>query len=98
MLTICYYMYVGNYFYALENNMRKGIQINESESLILWKALEMYRNGLYSGHSVVNGINFDKALEESTMLLAKVVHKSCDLGGSLEKGETVKSIYKGLVD
>ena len=74
--------------------MRKGIQINESDSLILWRALEMYRNGIMSGNSMAQENDYD----EATMLLAKVVHKSCDLGGSLEKGETVKSIYKELVD
>ena len=63
----------------------KSWNITEEDTLVLWRALEKYT---YK----VDGEEYEKA----SLLLAKVIHKSCSFAGTLDEGETVKSIYKGM--
>ena len=71
----------------------RNIRIDEADSLVLWRALEAYRNNIVSD-------GFD-AIEShyapATLLLAKVMHASCSLGNSLEEGETVQTIYDDMI-
>ena len=66
----------------------KSWNITEEDSLVLWRALQMYQNSIISGNSMAVESDYEKA----TMLLAKSIHKACDFAGTLD-GQTVKSIY-----
>ena len=71
----------------------RDIRIDEADSLVLWRALEAYRNNIVSD-------GFD-AIEShyapASLLLAKVMHASCDMGNSLDEGETVQTIYDDMM-
>ena len=71
----------------------RDIRIDEADSLILWRALEAYRHKIVFGH--------DDAIESHyapvSLLLAKVKHASCDMGNSLDEGETVQTIYDDMM-
>lgn len=75
-------------------NQVKDIRIDEQDSLILWRALEAYRNKITSGGYDAIESHYAPA----SLLLAKVMHASCDLADTLEEGETVQTIYDGLMD
>lgn len=67
----------------------KSWSITEEDSLVLWRALQMYQNSITSGNSMAVESDYEKA----TMLLAKAVHKACDFAGTLD-GQTLKDIYQ----
>ena len=81
-----------------EINMRnqtletKTMEISEADSLVLWRALQMYQNGILSNSSMANQDDADRA----DWLLAEVIHKSCDFAGTLDEGESIKSIYERI--
>ncbi len=66
----------------------KSWNITEEDSLILWKALQMYQNKIISGSAMASESDYERA----TMLLSKAIYKACDFAGTLD-GQTVKSIY-----
>lgn len=68
----------------------KSWNITENDTLVLWRALEKYKQN-------ITGEDFVDDYEKTCLLLAKVIHKSCDFAGTLEEGETVKSIYETMV-
>ena len=68
----------------------KSWTITEDDTLVLWRALEKYKQN-------ITGEDFVDDYEKASLLLAKVIHKSCDFAGTLEEGETVKSIYKTMM-
>ena len=72
-----------------ENNMRKTkpLYITEEESLILW---ELLKKQYWSSQQ-------EFSHNEITKLFAKVIHKSCSFAGTLDEGETVKTIYEGMM-
>lgn len=65
----------------------RPLYINEKQSLILQTLLEKqyHSNQQEFYHSDI------------TMLLAKLINKSCQFSGTLEEGETVKTIYHSLL-
>ena len=63
----------------------KSWSITEEDTLVLWRALEMY---MHKGD--------DQDYDKASLLLAKVIHKSCSFAGTLDQGETVKSIYESI--
>ena len=65
------------------NTNLKTLAITEKESLILWKALELYMHEKEDNHT-------------ANWLHAKIVYISNWFGGSLEIGETVESIYNEM--
>jgi len=73
---------------------KKSISFNEEESLVLWRALEVYIDNIYSacGSSKVKVTDYETA----NLLWAKVIHRSCSFADTLD-GQTVKEIYKGLI-
>ena len=68
----------------------KSWAITEDDTLVLWRALEKYKQN-------ITGEDFVDDYEKTCFLLAKVIHKSCDFAGTLEEGETVKSIYESMM-
>ena len=62
------------------NTKLKTLTITEEESLILWKALELYMHEKEDNY-------------KTNWLHAKIVYISNWFGGSLEVGETVQSIF-----
>jgi hypothetical protein len=70
----------------------KSWSMTEEDTLILWKALQVYRSEMHSamGNPLATGNESD--YERATMLLAKAIYKACDFAGTLD-GQTVKSIY-----
>jgi hypothetical protein len=68
----------------------KSWNITEDDTLVLWRALEKYKQN-------ITDEDFVDDYEKASLLLAKVIHKSCDFAGTLEEGETVKSIYETIV-
>jgi hypothetical protein len=75
----------------------KSWSMTEEDTLILWRALQVYRSEIDDAMGNPLAKNNDLDYERATMLLAKAVHKSCDFAGTLEEGETVKSIYETMV-
>jgi hypothetical protein len=71
----------------------KTLEISEKDSLVLWRALQMYKNAIISNNSTACESDYERA----TMLLAKSIYMACDFGGSLEDGETVRSIYEDMI-
>lgn len=69
----------------------KSWNITEEDTLVLWRALSYYANNSYK---IPNAPESD--YEKASLLLAKVIHKSCSFAGTLDEGETVKSIYEGM--
>lgn len=63
----------------------KSWSITEEDTLVLWRALEMYMHK-----------SDDQDYDKASLLLAKVIHKSCSFAGTLDQGETVKSIYESI--
>jgi len=74
----------------------KSWNITEEDSLILWRALEVYKSEIHSamGNSLAKGNEAD--YDKASLLLAKVIHKSCGFAGTLD-GQTVKSIYEDMM-
>ena len=70
----------------------KSWSMTEEDTLVLWKALQVYRSEMHSamGNPLATGNESD--YERATMLLAKAIYKACDFAGTLD-GQTVKSIY-----
>ena len=66
----------------------KSWSMTEEDTLILWKALQMYQNKIISGSAMASESDYERA----TMLLSKAIYKACDFAGTLD-GQTVKSIY-----
>jgi len=71
----------------------KSWNITEEDSLVLWKALQMYQNAIISNNSMACESDYERA----TMLLAKSIYKACDFAGTLD-GQTVKSIYDDYIN
>lgn len=65
----------------------RPLYINEEQSLILQKLLEKQY------HSNQQEFSHD----DIAWLFAKLINKSCQFSGTLEQGETAKSIYKSLM-
>lgn len=72
-------------------NETKRLEISELDSLVLWKALSMYRNAITSNSALANDNDSDRA----DWILAQVIHKSCGFRGTLD-GQTVRSIYEDM--
>lgn len=72
---------------------KKSISFNEEESLVLWRALEVYIDEMYSCNSPK--VRMDD-YETANLLWAKVIHRACSFADTLD-GQTVKEIYKGLI-
>jgi len=70
----------------------KSWSMNEEDTMILYRALHVYRSEMHSamGNPLATGNESD--YERATMLLAKAIYKACDFAGTLD-GQTVKSIY-----
>jgi len=81
---------------TLEKTKKDSIRwtITEEDSLILWRALQVYRGEIDGCHcrAVASENDYDRA----TKLLAKVIYKSCKFAGTLE-GDTEKSIYEDMI-
>lgn len=76
----------------------KTMQISELDSLILWKALEVYKREIEGSICSNRNSSFNENdYERTNWLLAKVIHKSCSLAGTLDEGETVDSIYEEMI-
>jgi|TARA_R110002072_G_C7524426_1_gene496592 hypothetical protein len=65
--------------------MNKKLNISEDESLVLWKALELYSHD-------VDGHKYETTLD----VLAKVIHLSCDFADTND-GQTVADVYNNLI-
>jgi hypothetical protein len=63
----------------------KKLNISEDESLVLWKALELYSHA-------VDGHKYETTLD----VLAKVIHLSCDFADT-NNGQTVADVYNNLI-
>jgi hypothetical protein len=63
----------------------KKLNISEDESLVLWKALELYSQN-------VEGHKYETTLD----VLAKVIHLSCDFSDTND-GQTVADVYNNLI-
>jgi len=65
----------------------KPLHITEEESLILWKLLDEkhHSNQQEFSHNAI------------TFLFAKVQHLSCGMAGTLDQGETVRSLYQDMI-
>ena len=72
-------------------NETKRLEISELDSLVLWRALSMYKNAITSNSALANENDSDRA----DWLLAKVIYKSCAFRGTLD-GKTVRSIYEDM--
>jgi len=70
----------------------KRISFNENESLVLWRALEYYKNNCDRIHNFLESDYYD-----ACKLLSKVIYKSCSFAGSLDEGETAETIYKDMI-
>ena len=65
----------------------RPLYLNEKQSLILQTLLEkQYHSSQQEFYH-----------SDITMLLAKLIYKSCQFSETLEEGETVKSIYNRLM-
>ena len=75
----------------------KSWSMTEEDTMILYRALHVYRSEMHSamGHPLATENESD--YERATMLLAKSIYMACDFGGSLEDGETVRSIYEDMI-
>ena len=71
----------------------KGIKFNEEESLVLWRALEVYIDAMYSCNNHKAKMN---DYETANLLWAKVMHRAYSFADTLD-GRTVKEIYQELV-
>tara|TARA_R110001606_G_scaffold361158_1_gene514239 strand:- start:426 stop:656 length:231 start_codon:yes stop_codon:yes gene_type:complete len=72
-------------------NETKRLEISELDSLVLWKALNMYQNAITSNSALAD----ENDSERADWLLAQVIHKSCGFAGTLD-GQTVRSIYEDM--
>jgi len=70
----------------------KTMEISESDSLVLWRALQMYQNAITSNSALADENDADR----TDWLLAEVIHKSCSFAGTLEEGESITSIYESI--
>jgi len=71
----------------MEITISGSLNITEEESLILWKLLEKQY------HSCQQEFSHN----DITLLFAKVQHLSCGMAGTLDQGETVKSLYQNMM-
>ena len=73
----------------------KTLEISEKDSVVLWRALQVYTSEIDS--STNNPLVQEEDYERAKLLLAKSIYMACDFGGSLEDGETVRSIYEDMI-
>lgn len=70
----------------------KSWSMTEEDTLVLYRALQVYRSEMHSAMGNPLATNSESDYERATMLLSKAIYKACDFAGTLD-GQTVKSIY-----
>jgi hypothetical protein len=85
-------MIMDNYTLDTSGNLffdTKNLSISEQDSLVLWRALQMYQNGITSNSSMANQDDAERA----ELLQAKMIYLACEFAGTLD-GKTFKDIYE----
>jgi hypothetical protein len=70
-----------------QKTKQRPLRITEEESLILWKLLERQY------HSCQQEFSHN----DITLLFAKIQHFACKIAGTLDEGETVKTLYQDMM-
>ena len=77
-------------------NETKRLEISELDSLIIWKALEIYKRKIEDSICSNRDSSFDENdYERANWLLAQIIYKSCSFAGTLD-GQTARSIYEDM--
>ena len=67
----------------------KTMEISESDSLVLWRALQMYQNAITSNSALAD----ENDAERVELLQAKMIYLALEFAGTLD-GRTFGDIYK----
>ena len=85
-------MIMDNYILDTSGNLffdTKPLSISEEDSLVMWRALEVYLDQIQSNHSLTK--EDDAARAE--LLQAKMIYLALEFAGTLD-GRTFQDIYK----
>ena len=67
----------------------KPLSISEQDSLVMWRALEVYLDQIQSNHPLAN----DDDAQRAELLQAKMIYLALEFAGTLD-GRTFKDIYE----
>jgi hypothetical protein len=67
----------------------KPLSISEEDSLVLWRALQMYQNAITSNSALAD----ENDAERAELLQAKMIYLALEFAGTLD-GRTFGDIYK----
>ena len=68
---------------------KKPLGISEEDSLVMWRALEVYLDQIQSNHPLAN----DDDAQRAELLQAKMIYLALEFAGTLD-GRTFVDIYK----
>lgn len=68
---------------------KKSLDISEEDSLVMWRALEVYLDQIQSNHPLAN----DDDAQRAELLQAKMIYLALEFAGTLD-GRTFVDIYK----
>ena len=85
-------MIMDNYVLDTSGNLffdTKNLSISEEDSLVMWRALEVYLDQIQSNHSLTK----DDDAQRAELLQAKMIYLALEFAGTLD-GRTFGDIYK----